>query len=146
MGSLRVPETGHVYLDSMCFIYSLEQIPPYHDLLVPFWERAHSGAINLVARELVRLETIVKPLRAGDNILVDLFTDLFESRDVRLIPLTADIWDRAARLRATSNLKTPDAIHAATALEMQCDLMVTNDPVFSRIPNLHLALLRDFVV
>lgn len=40
-------------------------------------------------------------------------------------------------------LKTPDALHAATAIVCQCDVFVTNDPVFQRVPNLPLALLTE---
>jgi predicted nucleic acid-binding protein len=50
----------------------------------------------------------------------------------------------AARLRATiSGLKTPDAIHAATALQHGCALFVSNDVGFRRVPGLSLAILDD---
>ena len=50
----------------------------------------------------------------------------------------------AARLRAIiPGLKTPDAIHAATALIHGCVMFVTNDTVFRRVPNLPLVLLDD---
>ena len=50
----------------------------------------------------------------------------------------------AARLRATiPGLKTPDVIHAATALLNGCALFVSNDTGFRRIPGLPLVLLDD---
>ena len=43
-------------------------------------------------------------------------------------------------------LKTPDAIHAATALLAGCALFVTNDRGFKRVPGLRLAVLDDVLV
>ena len=37
MGSLTLPPSGPVYLDTSGFIYSVERIPPYSDLLEPMW-------------------------------------------------------------------------------------------------------------
>ena len=35
MGSLTLPSSGPVYLDASGFIYSVERIQPYSDLLEP---------------------------------------------------------------------------------------------------------------
>jgi predicted nucleic acid-binding protein len=42
-----------------------------------------------------------------------------------------------------AKLKTPDAIHAATALLAGCALFVTNDPAFKRIAGLPVGLLSE---
>jgi predicted nucleic acid-binding protein len=59
------------------------------------------------------------------------------------IPINRQILETAAQLRASTHLKTPDAIHAATALESGCTLFVTNDPAFKRVPNLAVMVLSD---
>jgi predicted nucleic acid-binding protein len=46
-------------------------------------------------------------------------------------------------LRANHNLKTPDAIHAATALAAGCVLFVTNDAGFRCVPGLPVAVLSE---
>jgi len=43
-------------------------------------------------------------------------------------------------------LKTPDAIHAATALSVGCSLFLTNDPQFKEIENLNTVVLSEEVV
>jgi len=48
-------------------------------------------------------------------------------------------------LRATTKLKTPDAIHAATALVASCALIVTNDAGFRNLPGLPVAILSDLI-
>ena len=47
--------------------------------------------------------------------------------------LTGAIAMRAAELRARYGLRTPDAIHCATALAARCDGLLTNDKAFLRI-------------
>ncbi len=65
------------------------------------------------------------------------------SSDMRLIAITHVILEQAASLRATITIKTPDAIHAATALLAGCALFVTNDNAFRRVPGLPVALLSE---
>jgi predicted nucleic acid-binding protein len=62
-----------------------------------------------------------------------------------LVPITRTVLERALSLRATYRIRTPDAIHAATALLAGCALFVTNDPVFRRIRQLPVAVLDDYV-
>ena len=145
MGSLTLPSNGPVYLDASGFIYSVERIQPYSDLLEPMWRQAQAGQFNIVSSDLVVLETLVKPLREGDTIVEMLFRALFDAREVRLIPTTRPLWEEAARLRAETGLKTPDALHAAAALHAECTLLVTNDNDFRRIESLAVVVLDDFI-
>jgi predicted nucleic acid-binding protein len=59
------------------------------------------------------------------------------------VPISLDILESAAELRAIHRLKTPDAIHAASAFAQGCTLFVTNDQDFKRIPNLNVAVLSE---
>ena len=145
MGSLTLPSNGPVYLDASGFIYSVERIQPYSDLLEPMWRQAQAGQFSIVSSDLVILETLVKPLREGDTIVEMLFRALFDAKEVRLIPTTRPLWEEAARLRAETGLKTPDALHAAAALHAECTLFVTNDNDFRRIESLAVVVLDDFI-
>ena len=145
MGSLALPSSGSVYLDAVGFIYSVERIEPFCSLLQPIWQAAQSGRIEIVASELVILETLVKPIRDHDTTLQDSFRELLRSREVELVPTTSSIWKRAAHIRATTGLKTPDAIHAASALAAKANLLVTNDSHFRRISAPPVVILSDLV-
>jgi len=111
MGSLILPTFGSVYFDANAFIYSVERIEPYHTLLKPLWEAACANQFEIVSSELTLLETITKPLRDNNIILENLFRDLFNTNEVRLIPTTIAIWELAARFRANIGLKTPDFVN-----------------------------------
>ena len=91
------------------------------------------------------LESLVKPLREEDTFVEGLFHSLFGAKEVRLIPTTRQLWEEAARLRARTGLKTPDALHAAAALYAACTLFITNDNDFRRIENLDVVVLDDLL-
>lgn len=142
MGALNVPASGVVYLDANGFIYSVEKVEPYYSLLRPLWEAARTSRIQIVSSELSWMETLVKPLRDANLPLERLFRSLLSASDVRLIPATLALWEDAAHLRGLG-LKTPDALHAATARSAQVALFVTNDATFRRVPGLTVSVLHE---
>jgi predicted nucleic acid-binding protein len=146
MGPLTPPAGTEVYLDANCIIYSVERVPSYQALLQPAWDGARVGSWRICASELSLLETLVGPLRTGDSTLeADYRRLLLGSIDVRLIPISLPILEQGARLRVTTNLRTPDAIHAATALIEGCALFVTNDAGFRRVGGLSVRVLHDLL-
>ena len=92
------------------------------------------------------METLIKPLREGNARLEMLFRSIFAAAEMDLIPATLAIWEDAARIRAATGLKTSDALHAATALQAECTLFVTNDGDFRRVQGLPVAVLDDLLV
>ena len=144
MGQLSLPSSGAIYLDASVVIYSVEKIEPYWNLLQPVWQSARLGAVTLMGSELLLLETLVKPIQNGDKLLETTFRELLtNSLEVQLVPITLTVLEQAIQLRATIGLKTPDAIHAAIALQVECRLFLTNDPVFRRISGLSAVVLKD---
>jgi predicted nucleic acid-binding protein len=141
-----LPAAGSVYLDANIFIYTVERIAPYSALLDQFWLDVRSAHAAVLTSELSALETLIRPLRDGNASLESAFRAvLFSSPDVRMLPVTMSILERAAQLRASGSLKTPDAIHAATALEHGCALFVTNDVLFRRVLGLPVIILADLL-
>ncbi len=143
MGTLTLPATGPIYLDANAFIFSVERIEPYCTLLKPVWQQAQAGQFIIVSSDLVVLETLVKPLREGENAVEMVFWELFDAKEVRLIPATRPLWEEATRLRAKAGLRTPDALHAATARNAECTLFVTNDSDFRRVAGLPVVVLDE---
>ena len=123
----------------------MERIEPYRTLLEPLWRQAQAGQFVVVGSDLVVLETLVKPLRDADTAVERLFRELFDADEAILIPTTRQLWEEAARLRATTSLKTPNALHAAAAQHAQCTLFITNDGAFRRVPSLPVVVLNDLL-
>ena len=145
MGPLNIPAQGPIYFDASSLIYSVERVDPYIALLDPVWQQAEAGRFIIVSSELAISETLAKPIRDGDARLEALFRALFQRRDVDLIPATRELWEDTARVRAETGLKTPDALHAATALHAGCTAFITNDVDFRRVQGLPVLILGDLV-
>lgn len=145
MGSLIVPSAGLVYLDANSVIYSVEKHPVYWSLLQPIWLAAKGKTIEIVSSDLTLMETLVGPLRSGDTALANTYEQLFQQAQTRLLPITQHILREAAHLRATTKLKTPDALHLATAQQTGCALFVTNDAGFRGVASLPIVILDDLL-
>lgn len=146
MGTLILPVMGAVYVDTNTIIYRVEVVQPYLAASLPLWDALRDGRQQVMTSELSVLEVLVKPIRLGDAHLQALFQRvLYQTRGFSCIPITRQTLEQAALLRATTGLKTPDAIHAATALIAGCTLFVTNDPVFRRVSGLSVAVLSEVV-
>ena len=101
--------------------------------------------MTVVCSEMVIAETLVRPLREGHAELETAFRAVFAAPEVQLVPATRQVWEDAARIRAASGLKTPDALHAATALRSGCALFITNDTDFRRVRGLPIVVLDDLL-
>jgi predicted nucleic acid-binding protein len=68
------------------------------------------------------------PRKTGREDLAYLYKTLITNfPNLTIIPLDTEIADRAAAIRGTYNLKTPDAIQVATGLVSKASLFVTFD-------------------
>lgn len=143
MGSLILPPSGLVYADTSPLIYTVEKHADFYPLLQPLWMAVKNGQIEVVSSELALLETLVGPIKHNDAALSAMYEQVLAGSDIRLISITKDTLREAARLRAQTNLKTPDAIHAATALSAGCVQFITNDPAFRRVTALNLVVLSE---
>jgi predicted nucleic acid-binding protein len=62
------------------------------------------------------------------------------------LPVTADVLESMARLRAAlPAMRTPDAIHIATAQLAKCDVFLTNDRRLRTTTPLQVLLLSESV-
>ena len=143
MGKLNLPTSGQAYIDANIVIYSVEKIEPYCSLLFSFWQAAQHQQFQVISSDLTILETFVKPFKECDAVLEATFRELLTaSKEVRLVPITRAILEKAALLRATIGL---DAIHAATALIEECAVFITNDMAFERVAGLNVTVLQKIL-
>ena len=76
--------------------------------------------------------------------MVQAYSQIFNSADLRLVPVGRQVLWNAAKLRTEiPGLRTPDAIHAATAVLSGCGAFLTNDAGFKKIPGLEAIILGD---
>jgi predicted nucleic acid-binding protein len=133
-----------VGLDTAPLIFYIEDHPTYADLLAPFFEAVKSGEIRIVTSTVTLLEVLVHPLKRGDESLAHEYNDiLLSSPYIFTVPVTPATAQTAAELRAMSKLKTPDAIHLATAINHHADAFLTGDRDFGEFDLMRILKIRD---
>lgn len=87
---------------------------------------------SLTTSRLSRLECRSKPLRAGDFATLAQFDVFFAGVELVLAEVSPAVIERATDIRARYNIKTPDALHYATAIEVGATVFLTGDRTLSR--------------
>ena len=93
-------------------------------------------------------ETLVRPFRVGASAVAIAEQFLQHFGQMQLMDITYEIAREAARLRADSQLRTPDALILATALVSGASVVVTNDARWRNaapkiVPELSICYLQD---
>ncbi|MGH7860240.1 MAG: type II toxin-antitoxin system VapC family toxin [Candidatus Binatia bacterium] len=138
---LRQPRLA---LDTVVFIYFIEEHPAFLPLVRPLFEAIDAERVEGVTSALTLLETLVVPYRAGDDALAARYeTLLTRSRGLRVVEIDRECLRRAARLRAVHRVRTPDAIQLAAALARGSRSFVTNDRDLPVIPGIEVVQLSS---
>jgi predicted nucleic acid-binding protein len=146
VGSLILPPTGAVYVDTQILIYTVQRHPDYLPLLRPLWATMQTGALKVLTSELTLMEVLVVPLRHANQSLVADYEAFLALPGISLQPVDRTTLYEAARLRANApRLKTPDAIHIATSNLARCQLYLTNDRALAKVSTISTVILDDLI-
>ncbi|WP_257666690.1 type II toxin-antitoxin system VapC family toxin [Parapedobacter tibetensis] len=133
-----------VFLDTAPLIYFIEGHSDYQEKLMECFVANDNGDFTFITSSITLLEVLVKPLKEGKPKLVSQYKEiLLSASGINLAEISHDIAEGAARLRAKYNLKTPDAIQIATALENQADYFFTNDHRLAVVKEIAIITLLD---
>lgn len=135
---------GPVAIDTAIFVYFIEEQPSYLSIVEPVFQAIALERIEGVASSLAVLETLVLPYRLGNMGLARRYERILgRSRGLRLIPVATTVLRHAARLRAEWSLKTPDAIHLASAMTSRATSFLTHDRSMPQVPGIRTVLLSE---
>lgn len=136
-----------LYLETPPIIYFVEENPIYIDRMMVIMEAASRAQFEAVSGVLTLTEVLVHPLKTNNKPLAAQYRKiLVNSRDFRLIPITIPISEVAADLRARYALRSPDALHLATAIHAECDAFLTNDIALKRVSEIRVLVLDDLTI
>ena len=134
-------------LDTSVFIFEIEGNPKYIEIVNPIFVWLDGPKGRAVTSTITMMELLVQPYRLSDIDLVNkLYALLSTYPHLEWIEPTLEITDLAARLRAEYNLKTPDALQAATALACQATGFISNDTGFKRVGGLEVLILDEMLL
>lgn len=145
MGLLTDLGPGPVALDTAPLIYFVEEHPLYLPVVEPVFAAIDRGAVTAVTSAITLLETLVVPLRHAHEALARQYEALLtRSRGLVLVPLDLELLRAAARLRAATRMKTPDALQVAAALATGCTGLLTNDRRYPEVPGIRVLQVADY--
>jgi predicted nucleic acid-binding protein len=131
-----------VALDTMIFIYAFEEHPTYVPVLRTFFSAVERGEIEAVTSTVTIAECLAQPYRKKNFALAAQYMVLFRNfPHLSVIPVSDEIAERAAFLRAHHNIRTPDALQLATALLSGSRFFLTNDETLSSVEEIRVLIL-----
>jgi predicted nucleic acid-binding protein len=146
VGPLTLPTSGRVYVDTQIIVYTVERQPDFFPLLLPLWKAVQLSELSVVTSELTILEMLVLPLRAHNNAIVQAYEEFIRQPGFSTLPISHSVLRRGAQFRAaTRRLRTPDAIHAATASLHECSMLITNDTGLRGVADIPTLILLDLL-
>lgn len=123
-----------LYIETAPFIYYTERRDGYVDKMHAIFSEVSRQRVRVVTSAVTLTETLMKPLREKDTALISRYRRMFyRTRGLSLVAVSPRIGESAAELRARYNMRTPDALHVAAAIDAGCDAFLTNDGGFKRI-------------
>jgi predicted nucleic acid-binding protein len=132
------------YLDTYVIFSAIEHPATFGPSHVRFVRQLDAGKLEAVTSELSVAECLVKPLRDRAEKIVAAYLRFLDGRPtLPLLPIDRDILLTAARLRASLDIRLPDAIHVATALRAHCSIFLTNDKRLKLPPEIRKAIWED---
>jgi predicted nucleic acid-binding protein len=133
--------------DTAPIIYFAEANPNYDSLVTKIFEQIENGDIVGVTSVISLCEVLIYPLRNKDKKLLSRYREIMtQSPHFFTASINASIAEAAAKLRADYNLRTPDALQIATALENGCDAFLCNDKGLKRVTELKILVLDELTL
>lgn len=118
---------SRVYWDTMLFVYILEGNPIFGQRTREAYEAFVRRGDTICTSVFTLGEILVLPKMVKDHAACQSIRNFMRGGEVELLPFTAETAEQYSTVRAETNLKAADAIHAATAILAKVSLFVTND-------------------
>jgi uncharacterized protein len=136
---------SRVYFDVNPIIYFIEQNTQFAEAVTPVFEMIGDGSIVAYTSELSLTEILIKPIRDNLNQVIQAHKELLLDPELfTLISLNQDTFLLAAELGGKLSMRTPDAIHMASAIESKCKYFVTNDKGIKSTGDVSVVQIGDF--
>ncbi len=136
-----------VYIETAPFIYYAENRVGYVEKMKAVFKQIMDNNISVITSTITLSECLTKPLKVQNWVLVKEYEALLRhSSNIYMVSVDAEISRKSADIRAQYNLHTPDAIHIATGIYTNCQILLSNDMAFKRISNISTLLLDEIIV
>lgn len=142
--SERLQSVTRLFLDTAPVVYYVEENAQYLARVDVVFERVDTGGLIAVTSPVTLAECLVIPIRKAQFELQQTFTDLIVAGNhVAFSVIDQPVARQAAELRARYNVRLPDSLQLAVALNAGCDAFLTNDRDLKRVTEIDVLVLDD---
>lgn len=139
-------ERERIGLDTNIFIYFLEDHPRYGSWCASLFNFIERGRNPAVTSTITLLELLVPPYRdQKEELAQKIFALVTTYPKIEWVPVTMNLADRAAELRARYRLSTPDAVQLATAIDHRATRFYGNDRSLRRVKEIDCVIVDDVI-
>lgn len=133
-----------IAIDTSILIYLLEEHPQYATHARRLFERIEKGSLKAIFSIVGMIELLTGVKKKGrQDLAQDYKLLLSHLPNFDIYSIDEKIVDVASTMRATYGIRTPDAIHVATAIAKGATLFVTNDRALKKIKEIKVVSLND---
>ncbi len=118
---------SRIYWDSMLFIYWLDDNPLLAKRVASIHSRMQERKDKLITSAVTLGEVLAGAYRKGPASRADELRKVLLGLLSEVVPFTVETADCYARIRGSTGISSPDAIHLACAATAGTDLFLTND-------------------
>ena len=133
-----------LFLDACAIIYLIESKDPFFSKMQQTL-RQIAGThpdLSIAISRLSVLGCLIHPLRRHEDAIVEQYRTFFAKQDLQIIELSPEVIEKALWLRVLYNLRTPDSLQAASALNLpEKVLFLTGDKSFRRVTELDIKII-----
>lgn len=115
------------YLDSNIVIYAVENPAIFGSKALDRLAELRGSGAELMVSDLTWMECLIGPYSSGNQVLENQFRDFFSAGGIRVVAVSREVCDRAARIRSMYRFKPLDALHLAACAEHGGDVFLTHD-------------------
>lgn len=136
-----------IFLDSAPIIYYVEINPNYFSIIDEVFNYIELHSIHVVTSPITLAECLILPIRQNNISGQQQFIDILTSQDIiDLVEINSEVAKKAAELRVKYNLKLPDALQIAVAIQSKCEAFLTNDLQLKRVSELSMLVVSEFTL
>jgi len=133
-------------IDTAPFIYFIEEHEKYFPVIKPIFDKVDLREIEAVTSTITLIEVLVQPVKHQNEDLEDKYLKILTNNaNLELISIGSSVAQKAARIRAQYEIKTPDAAQLACGILNGCDGFLTHDKALKKVKEILIITFDDLL-
>lgn len=135
-----------VYLDTNVLVYFFQDDERYSTIIEEIFDILEAEMTDVYFSSILLTELLVYPFKKGRAETAASWLNYFKiKKNIHIVNLDPKIAVDASFLRAKYDIKAPDSIHMATAMQRKNGLFLTNDNDLKKVQEVKVICIEDFL-